>query len=96
MTAPTSRCATAHPDDLTPCVGAQDAVRLVVPEWPDTLGCVHHAARVYASLTAPRVYPGRDDAEAGQSAIDVYYAAFEIRPYPWLAENAQRNGGERS
>ena len=85
----TDRCATAHPKDTTPCEGPRDAVSLVHKVGTETLGCVHHAARMYASLVDPHVYPGRDDHEAGAAAIEVYYRALDILPFPWLTEKAE-------
>lgn len=80
--APASRCAAAHPEDPTPCgAGPRDAVRVLDEQGAEVVGCVHHAARLYASMERPRVYPmpGHD-----QAAIEVYQLAQTLRPFCWL------------
>ncbi|MGW3427963.1 hypothetical protein ACWDHW_08400 [Streptomyces melanosporofaciens] len=48
--------------------------------------CIHHGARLYASLIRPRVYPlaGHDGA-----AIEVYSLARALRPFPWVHETSR-------
>ena len=83
MSEPTSftRCPAAHPEDPSPCEGPHDAVRVLDQQGAEALGCVHHAARLYASLERPRVYPtpGNDGA-----ALDVYRRAQTIEPFEWM------------
>ncbi|GAB2887564.1 hypothetical protein [Streptomyces mayteni] len=83
------RCAAAHPDDPTGCEGAGDVVRIVDRSGRSVLACVHHGARLYASLTRPRVYPmpGSDGA-----AIEVYQRAQSLPPFCWQTE---KSGGAR-
>lgn len=78
------RCAAAHTEDPTPCEGPHDVVTVIDQHGTETLGCVHHGARLYASLVRPRVYPtpGNDGA-----AIEVYNRAQTTRPFPWIEEN---------
>ncbi|AEW94625.1 MULTISPECIES: type 2 periplasmic-binding domain-containing protein [Streptomycetaceae] len=78
MSAP-ARCAAAHQDDPVPCEGPHDAVRVVDQHGAEVGACVHHGARLYASLIAPRVYPGSVDG----AAIEVYQRARALPPFPW-------------
>lgn len=82
---PPVRCEAAHPDDRTRCEGPP-AVTILDLLGTEVTGCVHHAARMYASLESPRVYPlpGHDGA-----AFTVYQRAQTIRPFCWLEEGAQ-------
>lgn len=52
-----SRCAAAHPDDTTACLGPADAVRVLDATGVHVTGCVHHAAAMLAAVTGARVYP---------------------------------------
>lgn len=74
------RCPAAHAEDPTPCGGPQ-VVRVVNQAGASMSGCVHHAARLYASLIRPHVYPlpGHDGA-----ALEVYYRAQDLPPFPWV------------
>ncbi|MFD5319341.1 hypothetical protein [Streptomyces sp. NPDC127098] len=58
-------------------------VRIVDQHGTSVLACVHHGARLYASLTGPRVYPtpGNDGA-----AIEVYNRAQTLPPFCWTTE----------
>lgn len=78
----TDRCPAAHDEDPTPCEGPV-VVRVVDQLGTETTGCVHHAARLYASLDRPRVYPlpGHDG-----KAIEVYNRGHETLPFAWQAE----------
>lgn len=83
MSEPTSfdRCPAAHPEDLSPCEGPQDAVTVVDRQGAEALGCVHHAARLYASLDRPRVYPSEGHLGA---AVEVYRRAQQLKPFGWM------------
>jgi hypothetical protein len=84
-----SRCAAAHRDDPTPCEGPQDAVR-IYDRWKSgggVLGCVHHGARMLASVVGGLVYPG-PSSDVGRrpgndAAVDAYVRAQATRPFPW-------------
>lgn len=78
---PEQRCGAAHAKDPTPCEGDPAAVRVVDREGAETLACVHHGARLYASIDQPRVYPmpGHDGA-----ALTVYNRAASIEPFAWM------------
>jgi hypothetical protein len=82
-----ARCQAAHPEDRTACVGPKTAVRIVDRHGEAVLACVHHGARMYASLIGPRVYPmpGHD-----RAAIDVYRRALELPPFVWLRRTPGR------
>lgn len=82
-----ARCAAAHDADPTPCEGPQDAVRIVDRYGSEVLACVHHGARMYASLIGPRVYPmpGHDGA-----AIEAYQRAQDLPPFCWLPRGGDR------
>lgn len=82
-----TRCAAAHAEDPTPCEGPHDAVRIVDQLGAETLACVHHGARLYASLDRPRVYPmpGHD-----QAALEVYTRAQGIEPFEWMRNRADQ------
>ena len=75
------RCPAAHPEDPSPCEGPHDAVRIVDQHSTEVLACIHHGARLYASLERARVYPtpGNDGA-----AIEVYRRAQTIQPFEWM------------
>jgi hypothetical protein len=62
-------------------------VRIVDQHGTGVDGCVHHAARMYASLIGPRVYPlpGQDGA-----AIETYTIAQGLEPFPWVSERGGR------
>lgn len=85
-----ARCAAAHPDDPTACEGPLDAVevrdrhmsRAGEAQTLGSLGCVHHAARMLASLDGGRVYPGPDDTN-GSAALDTYRRAQTLPPFAW-------------
>ncbi|MQS99032.1 hypothetical protein FF041_02100 [Streptomyces jumonjinensis] len=84
MTTARARCAAAHADDPTRCEGAGDAV-LVRDRYTavgGVLGCVHHGARMLASIEGGRVYPGH---APGSAAIAVWTRAQSIRPFAWVA-----------
>ncbi|WP_246144819.1 hypothetical protein [Actinacidiphila oryziradicis] len=85
------RCDAAHPDDPTPCEGPHDAVEIrdrFMSRARDaitvgTLGCVHHGARMLASLDGGRVYPGPSGAPGDAAAIDAYQRAQALPPFAW-------------
>lgn len=75
-----SRCPAAHVEDPTGCEGPQDAVRILDMAGTETLACVHHGARLYASLVRPRVYP----AAVTSAALAVYTRAHTTPPFAWV------------
>ena len=93
MTAP--RCDAAHRDDPTPCEGPRDAVEIrdrFMSRARDVmstgvLGCVHHGARLLASLDGGRVHPGPSSqtgrAPGEGAAIDAYRRARALPPFCW-------------
>lgn len=89
------RCAAAHDEDPTGCVGPLDAVLIrdrQMSRARDAMtegvpGCTHHGARMLASIEGGRVYPGPGGADG--DAIRVYKEAQTTRPFAWL-ENAPR------
>ena len=78
------RCPAAHDEDPTPCDG-EPVVRVVDQTGEGLSACVHHGARLYASLEQPRVYPlaGQDGA-----AIEVYPLAQVLPPFAWMRDTA--------
>ncbi|MFD5467043.1 hypothetical protein ACFWIQ_30095 [Kitasatospora sp. NPDC127059] len=79
-TSPQHRCEAAHVDDTSPCEGPRDAVTVLDRHGDAAKACVHHGARLYASLISPRVRPG----SAPDAAIDVYNRAQSASPFAWL------------
>lgn len=75
------RCQAANAEDPTPCEGDREAVRVLDKVGGEALGCVHHAARLYATLDDPRVYPNGEN-NAGK-ALEVYHRAADLKPWPW-------------
>jgi len=86
------RCAAAQPEDGTMCVGPQEAVRLVDRHGDEITACVHHGARLCASVEEIRVIPipGFENA-----ALAVRRRARVLRPFPWLRTGVpeERAGG---
>lgn len=93
------RCAAAHAEDPTPCEGPHDAVLIRdqhMSRARDAMtegvpGCVHHGARMLASLEGGRVYPGPSAGigrtpESGGAAVDAYNRAQTLRPFPWMSD----------
>lgn len=76
-----ARCPAAHGDDPTPCSGPP-TVTVLDAHNAGAQGCEHHGARLLASLEGARVY-GLPDATPG-TAIRVFKAAQDIRPFPWV------------
>ncbi|WP_405545219.1 hypothetical protein OG478_32920 [Streptomyces phaeochromogenes] len=75
------RCAAAHPQDPTPCVGPP--VVSVLDAFNDGAdGCEHHGARLLASLDGGRVYALPDAPPS--TAIRVFKAADSTRPFCWF------------
>jgi len=70
-------CAAAHPDDSSACDGLPDAVRVVDRTGAATLGCIHHAAMMLASIIGARVYPGSVDG----AAIAAFNRAAGMTPF---------------
>ncbi|MET9414130.1 hypothetical protein ABZY03_08050 [Streptomyces klenkii] len=76
------RCIAAHSEDPTSCEGPLDAVRITDRRGGQALACVHHGARMYASLDGARVYP----VSVSSAALEVYTRALTISPFAWMAE----------
>ena len=74
------RCPAAHPEDPAPCEGPV-VVQVTDAFGGEVVGCVLHGARLYASLTDPRVYPLPGAAEG--AAIEVYRRAQALPPFAW-------------
>ncbi|MDI2127960.1 hypothetical protein [Yinghuangia seranimata] len=83
---PPARCPAAHADDPDPCEGLV-IVRILDQFGGDASACVHHGARLYASLIRPRVYPlpGCDG-----RAIEVYNRAQHTEPFAWTRDERGR------
>ncbi|MGJ5898467.1 hypothetical protein ACSCBZ_41960 [Streptomyces niveiscabiei] len=79
--APAGRCRAAHPEDPTPCAGPV-AVAIADAHGARADGCVHHAARMLASLDGARVAP-LPDGPVG-AAVRVFTAAETLRPFCWV------------
>ncbi|MBA3554743.1 MAG: hypothetical protein H0W29_08320 [Gemmatimonadales bacterium] len=77
-----TRCAAAHPEDPTPCVGPHDAVLILDRQNSGADGCEWHGARLLASLDGARVVSGSVDG----AAIRAHKAADSTRPFPWLTD----------
>jgi NTP pyrophosphatase (non-canonical NTP hydrolase) len=74
-----SRCPAAHNDDPSECEGPQDAVRIVDQTGAEILACVHHGARLYASLDKPLAH----SVTVQGAAREVYTRAQTIPPCAW-------------
>ncbi|GAA2476687.1 hypothetical protein GCM10010406_11060 [Streptomyces thermolineatus] len=89
------RCAAAHPEDPTGCIGPHDAVTVLDRHGARATGCEHHGARLLASLDGARVVSGP---HAPGAALRVHRAAGTIRPFPWAdgprTEPSQRSHAE--
>ncbi|WP_406739531.1 hypothetical protein OG365_39865 (plasmid) [Streptomyces sp. NBC_00853] len=72
-------CGGIHPEDRTACEGPQDAVRVSDPSGGVMLVCVHHGARVLATVTVATVSPG----SVPRAAIEAYRRAKETPPNVW-------------
>lgn len=75
------RCAAADARDPTPCEGRADAVAVLDAAGRQLTGCVHHGARLLASLDGGRLHPS---AAALPWAVEVYCRAAELPPSPWI------------
>ncbi|WP_063775096.1 hypothetical protein [Streptacidiphilus anmyonensis] len=69
-------CEAIHPEDHTACEGPQDAVRVSDQLGGSVLACVHHGARILATVTAATVAP----AAVRGAAIEAYRRAKETPP----------------
>ena len=87
------RCGAAHRDDATLCEGDRAAVRIVVGA-DEVLACVHHGARLYASVEGARAYPvgGPEGPHAG-AAIEVAHRAMGMDPFFWMRGSAVAEPG---
>lgn len=91
-----ARCAAAAQADITPCEGPGNAVLVVetspAADWPhapwheELSACVHHGARVLASMIAGKVLPGvGDDPRWRDGApVEVYLRAKQLPGFVWL------------
>ncbi|ARF57514.1 hypothetical protein [Streptomyces gilvosporeus] len=77
--APRTRCAAAAAEDPTPCGGPHDAATLIDRQGREIPGCLHHCARLLATLDGARVHPFVPTAHA----LEIYYRARELPPYAW-------------
>lgn len=82
-----TRCGAAHRTDPSPCEGLTDAVLLVDDAGSERLGCVHHAARLKASVPPCGVFPG-PSAYAGyphthDAAREALARAQRMTAYDW-------------
>lgn len=75
------RCGTADAHDPTPCEGTRHTVTVVDREGRQHTGCVHHSARLLASLEGARVHPAA--AVLPWAVVEVYCRAAELPPYAW-------------
>lgn len=82
MSTDEGRCPAAHVDDPDPCEGPE-AVVILDEHGDEARACVHHGARLYASLHRPRVRPlsGHDGI-----ALEVYYRAQHTAPFAWITD----------
>ncbi|MEU3494440.1 hypothetical protein ABZ747_13235 [Kitasatospora cineracea] len=88
---PQQRCEAAHLGDASPCEGPCDAVTVLDRHGDTAAACVHHGARLYASLIGPRVHPG----SVPGAALEVYYRAQSTSPFAWLDHHEIPDGDER-
>ena len=52
----------------------------------EVLACVHHGARLYASVDGAKVYPvGAPDGPNAEAALEVVRRATGMKPFFWLA-----------
>ncbi|MEV7935266.1 hypothetical protein AB0O82_03905 [Kitasatospora sp. NPDC088264] len=90
-TFPQPRCEAAHVDDASPCEGPCDAVTVLDRHSDSAEACVHHGARLYASLIGPHVLPG----SVPDAAIEVRHRAQTTPAFAWLDRHQVPNGEER-
>ncbi|MFF8281068.1 hypothetical protein ACF05T_34315 [Streptomyces lateritius] len=87
----TDRCSAAHHTDPSPCEGATDAVLLRDRHGAEKLGCVHHAARLRASLKVA-VFPGPSAytgyAWGHDAPREALARAQRMTPYDWQTATA--------
>ncbi|WP_345945299.1 hypothetical protein SALCHL_005753 [Streptomyces albus subsp. chlorinus] len=76
----TRRCAAADEADPTPCEGRPAAVTVIARDGTQHTGCVHHTARLLASLEGARLHPS---AAALPWACEVYCRAAQLPPFAW-------------
>ncbi|MFF4813260.1 hypothetical protein ACFY2K_01610 [Kitasatospora sp. NPDC001309] len=90
-TSPQPRCEAAHLGDARPCEGPLDAVTVLDRHGDAAGACVHHGARLYASLVDPRVRVG----SVPGAAIEVYYRAQTTSAFAWLDHHQLPDEEER-
>ncbi|MBO8186296.1 hypothetical protein JW592_12570 [Streptomyces sp. DW4-2] len=74
------RCAAADEADPTPCEGRRTAVTVLDRNGVQHTGCIHHTARLLASLEGARLHPS---AAALPWACEVYCRAAQLPPFAW-------------
>ncbi|WP_344565730.1 hypothetical protein [Streptomyces axinellae] len=74
------RCPAADAKDPTPCEGRRSAVTVLTGDGRQYTGCVHHTARLLASLEGARLHPS---AAALPWAVEVYCRAAQLPPFAW-------------
>lgn len=67
-------------------------MRVVTQDRAKDFGCVHHAARLLASLAGSRVYPGPGAPET--AAIEAFNRAQTIEPFAWTRNHEPTTGKE--
>ncbi|SFD61953.1 hypothetical protein [Streptomyces aidingensis] len=83
------RCPAAHAEDPTPCGdSAPDAVTVRDMHGGEVTGCVHHTARMFASITGARVLPGPGGRDGDATAA--LRASLELSPFCWLRGGESR------
>ncbi|WP_406377065.1 hypothetical protein OHU23_41375 (plasmid) [Streptomyces virginiae] len=88
----TDRCASAHDEDPTDCIGPQDAVTIVDKNGTAVPACENHGTVLLASLYDGRVEPGT----VVGAATRVLAAADTTHPFPWLSDALRTEPGQRS
>jgi hypothetical protein len=79
-------CAAKHPCDGSLCDGDPNAVSVRVGH-EEVLGCVRHAARLYASVSDARLRAvGGPDGPNAQAPTEVTHMAAGIKPFFWMHE----------
>ncbi|MFE9330020.1 hypothetical protein [Streptomyces sp. NPDC006925] len=74
------RCAAADQADPTPCEGRLTVVTVIDRNGAQHTGCIHHTARLLASLEGARLHPS---AAVLPFACEVYCRADQLLPFPW-------------
>ncbi|MFC8511366.1 hypothetical protein ACFU3J_27745 [Streptomyces sp. NPDC057411] len=86
------RCAAAHDEDPTDCIGPKDAVTIIDKEGTAVPACENHGTTLLASLYDGRVEPGT----VLGAATRVHAAADTTHPFPWLTDALRTEPSQRS